>query len=177
MTNENWLDSVTIRLMKETDLPELEWDGEYSRYRKVYREVYHNFRRGITMPFVAETAEDGLIGQVFLTFKDPNPSYMPRSRYCFISSFRVKPQFRDKGLGSRLVDVCFREARNHHLRDIFLNCSSDNNRARWFYEKHGFRVIRLDDGNWSYVNAEGFVVTEHQSAYVMKKTLPRFFFR
>ncbi len=173
----DWLDLVTIRLIREADLPELEWDGEYTRYRKVYREVYRNFEKGISLPFVAETTADGIIGQVFLTRKEPNPSYMPRSRYFFISSFRIKPGFRDRGLGSRLLDVCFREVRSHRLRDIFLNCAAANNRARHFYEKHGFRVVRLDEGNWSYVNHEGLVITEHESAYLMKKTLPRFAFR
>lgn len=31
----SWLDSrVNIRLMRESDLPLIEWDGEYTRYRK-----------------------------------------------------------------------------------------------------------------------------------------------
>ena len=171
---EDWLDRVVIRLIREADLPELEWDGEYSRYRKVYREVYRNFEKGLSLPFVAETPEDGIVGQVFLTRKEPNPSYTSRSRYFFLSSFRIKPAFRDQGLGGRLMDVCFREVRSHRLRDIFLNCARENNRARRCYEKHGFRVIRLDEGNWTYVNDEGLVVTEMQSAYVMRKTLPWF---
>ena len=138
---EDWLDHVTIRLLREEDLPALEWDGEYIRYRKVYQEVYRNSQRGISLPYVAETPEDGIIGQVFLTRKDPNPSYSPRSR------------------------------------SFFLSCSSDNDRARRFYEKHGFRIVRLDEGKWSYVNHEGLVVSERQSAYLMRKTLPRFFFK
>lgn len=174
---EEWLDHVTIRLMKEADLPALEWDGEYTRYRKVYQEVWRNSQRGISLPYVAETPEDGIIGQVFLTRKDPNPSYSPRSRYFFISSFRIKPEFRDRGLGDRMIRICFQEVRNHRLRDIFLNCSADNDRARRFYEKHGFRIVRLDKGKWSYVNHEGLVVSEKQSAYLMRKTLPRFFFK
>lgn len=172
---ENQLDQVRIRLLREEDLPALEWNGEYQRYRKIYREIYRNSKKGISIPFVAETEADGIIGQVFLTQKDPNPAIGMRSRYLFLSSFRVKPEFRDIGLGSRLLDICEREARSRHIREICLNCSADNNRARRFYEKHGFRIIRRDEGNWNYVNDEGYVVTEHQSAFMMKKTLPRFF--
>ena len=76
-----------------------------------------------------------------------------------------------------MIQICFQEVRNHRLRDIFLNCSADNDRARRFYEKHGFRIVRLDEGKWSYVNHEGLVVSEKQSAYLMRKTLPRFFFK
>ena len=46
-----------VRLIKEADLPALEWDGEYTRYRKVYQEVYRNSLRGISLPYVAETPE------------------------------------------------------------------------------------------------------------------------
>ena len=170
--NENWLDTVTIRLMKEADLPALEWDGEYQRYRRIYREIYRNSQKGISIPFVAETPTEGIIGQVFLTKKDPNRNYVTQSQYFFLSSFRIKPGFRDHGLGSLMLNECEKQVRLHHLRDIYLNCDRKNNRARWFYQEHGFHVVRVDEGTWSYVNDEGFVVTEEQNAYLMKKTLP-----
>ncbi len=171
---ENWLDRVRIRLIREADLPELEWNGEYSRYRKVYLEVFRNSQKGISFPYVAETDEDGIIGQVFLTLKEPNPSFTGHSRYFFISSFRIKEPFRSRGLGALLLQVCEKEVRAHRLRDIYLNCSTDNNRARHFYERHSFRIVRIDEGNWTFVNEEGLVVSEKQSAFLMKKTLPRF---
>lgn len=172
---ENLLDKVKIRLLREEDLPALEWDGEYRRYRKIYREVYRNSQKGISIPYVAETDTDGIIGQVFLTRKEPHPEYGFRFRYFFLSSFRIKPAFRDNGLGSRLLEICEKEVRTRHMRDICLNCSEENNRARRFYEKHGFRIIRKDEGDWTYINDEGYVVTEHQTAYMMKKTLPLLF--
>ena len=174
---ENWLDTVKIRLMREEDLPALEWDGEFRRYRRIYQEVYRNSQKGISIPLVAETDEDGLVGQVFLSQKEPNPNYTSNSRYYFLSSFRVKPQFRDLGLGSLLLLSCEKQVKLHRLRDIYLNCSVENHRARWFYEEHGFRVVRIDENNWTFVNDEGFVVSEPQHAYLMKKTLPRFFLR
>ncbi len=174
---ESWLEHVTIRLIREEDLPELEWNGEYSRYRKVYQEVFRNSQKGISFPFVAETEEDGIIGQVFLTIKEPNPLYTGRSGYFFLSSFRIKEAFRGRGLGGLLLQTCEKEARAHRLRDIFLNCSTDNNRARHFYERHSFRIVRIDEGNWTFVNDEGLVVSEKQSAFLMKKTLPRFSLR
>ena len=116
---DDWLEHVTIRLIKEADLPALEWDGEYARYRKVYQEVYRNSQRGISLPYVAETPEDGIIGQVFLTRKDPNPSYSPRSRYFFLSSFRIKPEFRDRGLGDRMIRICFQEESDHLPAALF----------------------------------------------------------
>lgn len=177
IVDNEWLEQVRIRLIREEDLPLLEWNGEYSRYRRIYAEVYHNFTKGISLPFVAETDADGIIGQVFLSRKEPNPSFSPRNRYYFLSSFRVKPAFRDRGLGDRLIRFCEDQVRQHRLRDIYLNCSADNRRARYFYEAHGFRVVRYDESTWTFVNDEGFVVSEPQKAYLMKKTLPRWFFK
>jgi ribosomal protein S18 acetylase RimI-like enzyme len=174
--DENWLNTVNIRLLKEEDLPAIEWEDEFKRYRRIYREIFQNSQKGLSIPLVAETPADGMVGQVFLSQKEPNPNYGIRTRYYFLSSFRIKPQFRDHGLGTLLLQECEKQVRLHKLRDIYLNCAKENNRARWFYEEHGFKVIRVDDGNWTYVNDEGFVVTERQNAYLMRKTLPRFLF-
>ena len=76
---EDWLSAVTIRLLQEEDLPELEWGGEYSRYRRIYREIYRNSQKGISLPYVAETADDGIIGQVFLTISSSVHSGSSRS--------------------------------------------------------------------------------------------------
>ena len=173
--DEEWLDSVTIRYMTEEDLPALEWDGEYTRYRRVYKEVYRNFTRGISLPYVAVDPDAGIIGQVFLTRKDPNPDYGTRSRYFFLSSFRVKPEYRGRGLGSRLLAACEKDVLAARLRDIYLNCAENNPRARSFYEQHGFKVVRVDSGTWSIINEEGLLVSEKQTAYLMKKALPRSF--
>ena len=174
---DNFLNTVNIRLVKEEDLPALEWGEEYKRYRRIYREIYRNSQKGLSIPLVAETAADGIIGQVFFSQKEPNQNYGIRTRYYFLSSFRVKPRYRDHGIGSLLLKEGEKQVRLHHIRDIYLNCSRENNRARWFYQEHGFQVVRIDEGTWTYVNDEGFVVTEPQNAYLMKKTLPWFSLR
>ena len=172
---DEWLSGVTIRYMTEEDLPALEWGGEYSRYRRIYKEVFRNFLRGISLPYVAVDPRAGVIGQVFLTRKDPNPDLNIPSRYFFLSSFRVKPQYRGRGLGSRLLETCEKDVLANHLRDIYLNCAESNQRARGFYEQHGFRIVRVDSGPWSFVNDEGLLISEKQTAYLMKKGLSRSF--
>ena len=169
--SSEWLNSVNIRFLRGDELPLLEWDGEYKRYRRIYSEVYRNSQKGLAIPLVAELPDDGIIGQVFLSQKEPNPNYGIRSRYYYLSSFRIKPKFRDNGLGTMLLNECEKQVRLHRLRDIYLTCARDNNRARWFYQEHGFQVVRVEDKDWSFVNDEGFVVTEHQNAFLMRKSL------
>jgi hypothetical protein len=49
-----------IRHGKESDLPALEWEGEYVRYRAVYRSAWEDVRRGERAILVAEV-EDRMI--------------------------------------------------------------------------------------------------------------------
>ena len=115
--------------------------------------------------------------QVFLSQKEPNANYGIRTRYYFLSSFRIKPDFRYHGLGSLLLKECEKQVRLHRIRDIYLNCARNNDRARWFYQEHGFKVVRIDEGTWTFVNDEGFVVSEPQNAYLMRKALSWFKFK
>lgn len=165
----SWLDSVQIRLLRETDLPQLEWDGEYARYRRVYREVFRNYSRGISRPFIAETAQNGIIGQVFLTEKGPNAAYSACDPYFFLSSFRIKSDFRDRGLGSLLLRVCEITASDKKIKEIYLNCAKTNARGLHFYQSHGFKILREDAGLWSFINENGKVVTESEPAWTLHK--------
>ena len=168
---ENWLDKVEIRLMKESDLPLIEWGGEYMRYRKVYREVYRNFLAGRTTPWIATTDEDGIVGQVFLTQKAAHTAFDAQNPYMFLSSFRVKPAFRNLGLGTLLLKACEIVARDKKTPSIFLNCAKSNQRSKNFYERNGFSVVREDAGKWSYIDHEGQLREEIEPVWLMRKDL------
>lgn len=167
----SWLDSVNIRLMRESDLPLIEWDGEYTRYRKIYREIYRGLLAGRSMPWIAEVNPIGIIGQIFLTEKSPHPEYCPDQPYMFLSSFRVKPLFRNQGLGTLLLKICEITASDRKVHNIFLNCAKTNRRCKKFYERNGFSVIREDSGKWTYIDHQGHVREEIEPAWVMKKAV------
>jgi hypothetical protein len=61
-----------IRHGKESDLPALEWEGEYARYRAVYRSAWEDVRRGERAILVAEV-DDRIVGQIFIHFTSPWP--------------------------------------------------------------------------------------------------------
>lgn len=166
-----FLNQINIRKMKESDLPLIEWNGEYSRYRRMYREVYRNLLLGISIPFVAENTDGELVGQAFLTEKNPNDNYTSKSKYMFLSSFRVKAPYRDKGLGTLILKTCEETVMERDLNLIFLHCASKNTLAKQFYEKHGFAAVRNDPGIWTFINEAGNVVTEKEPSIVMVKKI------
>ncbi|HOW07773.1 MAG TPA: GNAT family N-acetyltransferase [Flexilinea sp.] len=168
---ETWLDSVNIRLMRESDLPLIEWGDEYVRYRKIYREVYRNFLAGRAFPWIAEIEKYGVIGQVFLTEKQPDPAFDPEQPYMFLSSFRVKPDFRNRGLGTLLLKICEVTARDRNIHNVFLNCAKTNKRCKAFYERNGFTVLREDPGKWSFIDHKGAIREEVEPAWTMVKKI------
>ena len=56
------LDEILVRELKKKDLPALEWDGEYTHFRNVYRGVYQRTRLGTAAAWVAESPVDGIVG-------------------------------------------------------------------------------------------------------------------
>lgn len=164
-----WLGQVNVRKMRESDLPLIEWDGEYTRYRKVYQEVYRNQQLGVTTALIAESPDDGIVAQIFLTKKNPNEVFSPNERYLFISSFRVKKPFRNRGLGTLLLKMAELFAKKEGLPLLILNCAQANQEGLAFYKNAGFEGYRIDDGKWRYIDHEGNVREECEPAFSMRK--------
>ena len=63
------LDQVHIRKAVRSDLREIEWEGEYQRFRGVYADVFARTNRGLAIMWVAELCQQGLAGQAFVQLK------------------------------------------------------------------------------------------------------------
>ncbi len=98
-----WLSQVAIRLGREADLPELEWQGEYIHFRKLYRQVYQNVLDGKASIWVAELLETGIIGQVFVQFISSRRELADGETRAYLYGFRVKPEYRNRGVGTQLL--------------------------------------------------------------------------
>jgi ribosomal protein S18 acetylase RimI-like enzyme len=67
-----------------------------------------------------------------------NPSLPPDAYY--IAEFDVDPEYRNKGVGARLLEHAEQDARGLGLRKMSLVTTTDNP-ARRLYERHGFGVV------------------------------------
>jgi hypothetical protein len=56
------LDTLTIRTIAHEDLPELEWDGEYTHFRRLYAHAYQQQSKGDAVLWAAELPGAGIIG-------------------------------------------------------------------------------------------------------------------
>lgn len=161
---------VQIRLGTVDDLPALEWDGEYSHYREVYRAGMEDARRGHRALLVAEV--DGkVVGQIFLQFKSPIPIPGVNGKVGYLYAFRVRPERRGQGIGRALLATA--ERRLHHAGSEWavIAVAQDNREARRLYERQGYTWLSDDPGEWSYTDDQGVERHVREPAHLLWKTL------
>jgi|TARA_B110000263_G_scaffold209121_1_gene191060 ribosomal protein S18 acetylase RimI-like enzyme len=64
-----------------------------------------------------------------------------------IVSIQLLPQHQDRGIGTSLIDVLFKEARDEGKR-LTLQVLKVNDRARQLYERLGFSTVEETDTHY-----------------------------
>jgi ribosomal protein S18 acetylase RimI-like enzyme len=163
--------AVTIRTGCEADLPALEWEGQYLHFRQVYRRAMEEAQRGLRVVLVAEV-EGQVVGQLFIQFRGSDIAGARGGRYGYLHAFRVRPSFRNLGIGTRLVAeaesiLCARGCARAMIAVARVNPS-----ALALYQRLGYAVTGNDPGKWSYLDHQGRVCHVHEPSYVLEKPLP-----
>lgn len=168
---EPWLSQVVIRLAEKSDLREIEWGGAYREYRNVYREVYQRMESGLALMWVAELAEWGLVGQAFVQFKSNDRQAANGRTRAYVHSFRVRPAWQGRGLGSRLMEVVERDLLARGFREVTLNVARENEGALRLYQRLGYEIAAEVPGRWSYYDPDNKLKHVHEPGYRMLKRL------
>jgi ribosomal protein S18 acetylase RimI-like enzyme len=166
-----WLNQVIVRTITEADLPGMEWDGEYTHFRRVYAEAYQRMQRGYTVLWVAELPGSGLIGQVFIQLVCDRLELADGQDRAYLYSFRVRSAFRDQGLGKLIMGVVEEDLRIRGFQYVTLNVARDNPRAQQLYLRSGYRVVAPEPGTWSYPDEHGIWHHVEEPAWRMEKVL------
>lgn len=164
------ISDVTIRHATEADLPALEWDGEYRKYRRVYQRAMEEARQGRRLLFVAEIGEE-IVGQIFVQFSRHRSRKSGRVSTGYLQSFRIKPPFRNHGIGTRLIRRAEEELMERGYKRAIIAVAQDNQDARRLYERNGYSIFRDDPGEWSFIDDQGMPQYVSEPAYLMEKEL------
>lgn len=170
-SDSGWLSQLEIRQLTIEDLPALEWGGEYTHFRRLYREVYQSACVGRAVMWVAELAVKGIIGQLFVQLKSVRKELADGELRAYIYGFRVQPAYRGFGVGTRLLQTAESDLVSRKYPWVTLNVARQNPDARRFYERHGYRVIGSEPGYWSYLDEQGRRNYVHEPAWRMLKRL------
>lgn len=161
---------LVIRPLRHDDLPALEWGGELIHFRRMYAQTWEAMRRGDRLMLTAEVDGEH-IGQVFMQFRSTQRHLADGHRRGYIYAFRVKPHWRNKGVGTALLIHAEYILRRRGYTVGVIAVGKDNPRAHALYARHGYRIIGENEGRWHYVDHEGSTQEVHEPCYILEKRL------
>ena len=168
-----WASDLCIRHAIQEDLKALEWNGQYTHFRRLYRDIYQGTRNGRTLMWVVELQRIGVIGQLFVQLSSTRHDLADGSNRAYFYAFRIQPPYRGIGIGSKLLNFAEGDLLKRRFRWITLNVGQDNLAARRFYERHGYQVFGEEDGEWSFFDNFGVRQVVHEPAWRMQKHIFR----
>lgn len=172
-----WLNQVKIRLLREVELPALEWEGEYKHFRRIYADAYERVKAGRSLIWVADypgpdrTDGKNIIGQIFVQLICDRPELADGSQRGYIYAFRVRPAYRSGGLGTRMLTIAENDLYRRGFHTVTLNVAQDNLKALRLYKRLGYHVTAPDPGRWSYPDEIGMWHQVEEPAWRMEKFL------
>ena len=162
---------LVIRQVEKADLPALEWDGVYLKYRLMYANLYRNTQSGKTLMWIVQIPQGEIIGQVFVMLKSHEPGAADGRHRAYVFAFRVKPAWRNRGIGTRLMDYVEKDLRRRGYKFVTLNVAKQNPGARRLYKRLGYKVISSQPGLWSFMDHTGQRHKVEEPAWRMIKRL------
>ena len=170
MTDLMDIDQVVIRPLQEEDLPGLEWDGVYAKYRKVFRQSFDDAERGQRILLVA-VAGDEIVGQVFVQLTSSETRYADGAVRGYLYALRVRPPWQGQGLGTRLIAAAEEALLALGFGVAVIAAGKDNPRAYQLYVRLGYQTFAEDPGVWYFTDVNGVRQTMEEPCWVMQKNL------
>ncbi len=167
----NVIDQIKLRQLRRTDLKDLEWDGEFIHFRRLYEASYHSARNGNSILWIAELPAVGLIGQLFVQLCSARPELANGRNRAYIYGFRIKPAYRNLGIGTLMMEKAEGDLYDRGFGLVTLNVGQENLAARRLYERLGYQVVSDEPGIWSFTDHEGKMRDVHEPSWRMEKKL------
>ncbi len=167
------VDDIIIRKMIKADLPALEWDGEYTKYRDVYLMEFERSQIGSSILWVADKPGAGIIGQLFVQLNAERTELANGRSRAYMYAFRIRPPYRGAGLGTRMMAVMEEDLLARKFSWVTLNVGKTNYSARRLYARLGYRVVAHEAGRWSYRDEKGIMRHVEEPAWRMEKFISK----
>jgi ribosomal protein S18 acetylase RimI-like enzyme len=113
-----------------------------------------------------------MVGQVFIQWNSSDPRFADGLRRGYVYALRVKPAYRERGLGTRMIRAAEEVLRRRGMDTASIGVEKENPRARALYERQGYRIIADDPGRWSYIDHQGNQQEVSEPAWLMEKKIP-----
>lgn len=174
MQTTSFIDQVQIRTVTNQDLPDLEWDGEYTHFRRLYAQSFHRAQEGHAVLWIANLPDIKVVGQLFVQLDSHRNELADGHQRAYIYGFRVRPRYRGMGIGTMLIQTAEIDLKERGFLWVSLNVGRDNPRAQKLYERLGYHVVAAEPGFWSYLDDHGRLCEVHEPAWRMEKKIDHF---
>jgi ribosomal protein S18 acetylase RimI-like enzyme len=161
---------IVIRPIRDGELLGLEWDGTYTKFRRVFEQTYEDVVRGQRIILVA-VAAGALVGQVFIQLSSTEQRYADGYSRGYLYSLRVRPEWQHRGLGTRLIKAAETALRARGFTAAVIAAGKDNPGAKRLYERLGYHTFGDDPGVWYFVDVNGVQQSAVEPCWVMQKHL------
>ncbi len=144
---------VTLRLARFDDLPKLEWYGQYTHFRNLFRRAFREQQQHRRLMLVAD-CNDFPIGHVFIQLHSTENGIADGNGRAYLYALRVMDMFRGQGIGTRLYEQLFAELKKMDIHAIIAGISLPNEASVKLHERLGFaaagtyRQVGFKDGRW-----------------------------
>jgi GNAT superfamily N-acetyltransferase len=157
--------TLSIVYAQEIDLQGIEWEGEYTRFRQIYADVYQKSLKHKAIMWLAKSNIGEMVGQVFVQL--PNPKKNP----VYLHAFRVKEKYRGLGIGTKLMERVEMELLGLGYNSINLNVSFDNSKALKLYRLRGYQIFGNTPEYWEYYDENNVLQKVREPSWRLKKQL------
>lgn len=109
------------------------------------------------------------IGQVFIQLCRGNPMLADGQTRAYLYSFRVMDTFRNRGIGTQLLQRAEKIIQQHGFRVITLAVSKTNPSALRLYHRTNYQICAEDDGQWHYIDHTGAIRHVNDPCWILEK--------
>ncbi|EFM12861.1 GCN5-related N-acetyltransferase [Paenibacillus curdlanolyticus YK9] len=115
------------------------WD--MGKQPKMVKMFYDELVTGNRITFICLGDNEEFIGEGSLVFRNDDPDYTIPDKRIYLSRMIVKEEYRNRGIGSSILDFLIDYAEQLGYEEIALGVDTGNLNARYLYEKKGFTTV------------------------------------
>jgi ribosomal protein S18 acetylase RimI-like enzyme len=161
---------ISFRLAQQDDLPKLEWYGQFTHHRNLFRRAFTDQQRGKRLMILADC--NGFpIGHIFILFLNTPAHNKEREKRAYLYSLRVMEMFQGQGIGTRLIHQAEEHITQRACHHVSIAVAKTNERARRLYERLGYGVYGDDPGVWNYQDHLGRMRQIKEPCWLLQKEI------
>ncbi|MGB7339786.1 MAG: GNAT family N-acetyltransferase [Phototrophicaceae bacterium] len=161
---------VSIRQLEQSDLPKLEWYGQFQHYRRLFLRSYQGQLAGNRILLVADV-NDFPVGRLFIQLDSARSRLSDGHTKAYLYSFHVMEMFRGQHIGTQLIVTAENILRSRHFEIATIAVAKDNTGGLRLYQRQAYVIYGEEAGNWQYTDHRGHVQFVHEPCWLLQKTL------